>query len=48
MARFTRLDVINTTLDIGLVPLFYNSQVETARTATRSICCGGLEFDAVA
>jgi 2-dehydro-3-deoxyphosphogluconate aldolase/(4S)-4-hydroxy-2-oxoglutarate aldolase len=30
MARFMRLDVINTLLDIGLVPLFYNGDVETS------------------
>src|SRR5512138_1520061 len=30
MARFMRLDVINTLLDIGLVPLFYNADVETS------------------
>jgi 2-dehydro-3-deoxyphosphogluconate aldolase / (4S)-4-hydroxy-2-oxoglutarate aldolase len=30
MARFMRVDVINTLLDIGLVPLFYNGDVETS------------------
>jgi 2-dehydro-3-deoxyphosphogluconate aldolase/(4S)-4-hydroxy-2-oxoglutarate aldolase len=30
MARFMRLDVINTLLGIGLVPLFYNEDVETS------------------
>jgi 2-dehydro-3-deoxyphosphogluconate aldolase/(4S)-4-hydroxy-2-oxoglutarate aldolase len=30
MARFMRLEVINTLLDIGLVPLFYNADVETS------------------
>ena len=30
MARFMRLKVINTLLDIGLVPLFYNGDVETS------------------
>jgi 2-dehydro-3-deoxyphosphogluconate aldolase / (4S)-4-hydroxy-2-oxoglutarate aldolase len=30
MARFMRLEVTNTLLDIGLVPLFYNGDVETA------------------
>lgn len=30
MAQFTRLDVVNTVLGSGLVPLFYNGQVETA------------------
>src|SRR5512145_3472513 len=30
MARFMRLEVINTLLDTGLVPLFYNADVETS------------------
>jgi 2-dehydro-3-deoxyphosphogluconate aldolase/(4S)-4-hydroxy-2-oxoglutarate aldolase len=30
MARFMRLDVINTLLDIGLVSLFYNADVDTS------------------
>ena len=30
MARFMRLEVINTILDIGLVPLFYHGETETA------------------
>ena len=30
MARFMRLEVVNTLLDIGLVPLFYNADVETS------------------
>ena len=28
MARFMRLEVTNTLLDIGLIPLFYNSDVD--------------------
>jgi 2-dehydro-3-deoxyphosphogluconate aldolase/(4S)-4-hydroxy-2-oxoglutarate aldolase len=30
MARFMRLEVVNTLLDIGLVPLFYNPDVQTS------------------
>lgn len=30
MARFMRLEVVNTLLDIGLVPLFYSGDVETS------------------
>jgi 2-dehydro-3-deoxyphosphogluconate aldolase/(4S)-4-hydroxy-2-oxoglutarate aldolase len=41
MARFTRLDVINTILDIGLVPLFYNGQVETAIEIVSACARGG-------
>jgi 2-dehydro-3-deoxyphosphogluconate aldolase / (4S)-4-hydroxy-2-oxoglutarate aldolase len=40
MARFMRLDVINTLLDIGLVPLFYNGDVETSIELT-SACSRG-------
>ena len=41
MARFMRLDVINTILDIGLVPLFYNGQVETAIEIVSACARGG-------
>ena len=40
MARFMRLEVINTLLDIGLVPLFYNPDVDTA-VALASACSRG-------
>ena len=36
MARFDRLTVLNTVLEDGLVPLFYHSDLETAKkVATR-------------
>jgi 2-dehydro-3-deoxyphosphogluconate aldolase/(4S)-4-hydroxy-2-oxoglutarate aldolase len=41
MARFMRLDVINTLLDIGLVPLFYNSDVETTVELASACSRGG-------
>lgn len=41
MARFMRLDVINTLLDIGLVPLFYNGDVETSVELTSACSRGG-------
>src|SRR3989304_2578232 len=41
MARFMRLDVINTLLDIGLVPLFYNSDVETSVELASACSRGG-------
>ncbi len=41
MARFMRLDVINTILDIGLVPLFYDGQVETAIEIVSACARGG-------
>jgi len=41
MARFTRLEVINTLLDIGLVPLFYNADVETSIELASGCSRGG-------
>ena len=41
MARFMRLEVINTLLDIGLVPLFYNADVETSIELAAACSRGG-------
>ncbi len=41
MARFMRLEVISTLLDIGLVPLFYNGDVETAIELASACSRGG-------
>ena len=41
MARFMRLEVINTLLDTGLVPLFYNADVETAVELASACSHGG-------
>ncbi len=41
MARFMRLDVINTVLETGLVPLFYNGEVETAIEVVAACAQGG-------
>ena len=41
MARFMRLEVINTLLDIGLVPLFYNGDVETSVELASACSRGG-------
>jgi 2-dehydro-3-deoxyphosphogluconate aldolase/(4S)-4-hydroxy-2-oxoglutarate aldolase len=41
MARFTRLDVFNTILDIGLIPLFYAGEIETAVEITAALAKGG-------
>ena len=41
MARFMRLDVINILLDIGLVPLFYNGDVETSIELVSACSLGG-------
>jgi 2-dehydro-3-deoxyphosphogluconate aldolase/(4S)-4-hydroxy-2-oxoglutarate aldolase len=47
MARFTRLEVLNAIVDIGLVPVFYNPDVETAKKIAEACAAGGarvLEF----
>ncbi len=44
MARFTRLEVINTLLDIGLVPLFYNGDVGTSIELASACSHGGAKL----
>lgn len=47
MARFTRLDVLNTIVNTGLVPVFYSPDAEVSRQVARAIQAGGcnlLEF----
>jgi 2-dehydro-3-deoxyphosphogluconate aldolase/(4S)-4-hydroxy-2-oxoglutarate aldolase len=41
VARFTRLDVLSTTIDIGLVPIFYHREVETAQRIVAACADGG-------
>ena len=41
MAHFMRLDVINTLLDVGVLPLFYNGEVETAIEIVSAAARGG-------
>jgi 2-dehydro-3-deoxyphosphogluconate aldolase/(4S)-4-hydroxy-2-oxoglutarate aldolase len=41
MARFQRLEVTNILLDAGLLPLFYNSELETAVELTAACARGG-------
>jgi 2-dehydro-3-deoxyphosphogluconate aldolase/(4S)-4-hydroxy-2-oxoglutarate aldolase len=41
MARFSRLEVLNETLRIGLVPVFYNSRVEAAKKVVSACAAGG-------
>ncbi len=41
MARFMRLEVINTLLEIGLVPLFYNADVDTSIELASACLRGG-------
>ena len=47
MARFDRLTVLNTILEGGMVPLFYHSDLETAKQVAGALSSGGsrvLEF----
>ncbi len=47
MARFTRLQVLNTMLETGMVPVFYNADVEVAKKVAAAVMAGGcplLEF----
>ncbi len=47
MARFTRLEVLNTIIDTGLVPVFYHGDVEVTKKVAHAISAGGcrlLEF----
>jgi 2-dehydro-3-deoxyphosphogluconate aldolase/(4S)-4-hydroxy-2-oxoglutarate aldolase len=41
MARFSRLQVLNTVIDTGLVPVFYNSDLEVAKDVVRACIAGG-------
>lgn len=47
MARFARLKVLNTMVETGLVPVFYNSDIEVAKKVAAAVLAGGcplLEF----
>ena len=47
MARFDRLTVLNAVLEVGLVPLFYHGDLETAQQVAGALARGGsrvLEF----
>src|ERR1035438_3838905 len=47
MARFSRLKVLNTMIDTGLVPVFYHPKLEVAREVAAACLAGGcrlLEF----
>lgn len=47
MARFSRLKVLNTMIETGLVPVFYNKDIEIAKEVAKAVVNGGcniLEF----
>jgi 2-dehydro-3-deoxyphosphogluconate aldolase/(4S)-4-hydroxy-2-oxoglutarate aldolase len=41
MARFTRLEVLNTMIDLGLIPVFYHKDVEVAKQIVTACTAGG-------
>ena len=41
MARFDRLTVLHTIIDIGLVPLFYNDDVQLCKDVISALAAGG-------
>ena len=41
MARFNRLEVLNTMVELGLVPVFYNPDLETAKQIVAACRAGG-------
>lgn len=41
MAQFSRLDVLNTSLNIGMVPIFYNADLEKAKAIVAACADGG-------
>ena len=44
MARFSRLDVLNSLLDIGLLPLFYHAEVDVAVEVVSACARGGAQL----
>lgn len=41
MARFSRLEVLNTIVDTGLVPVFYNGDLEVSKKIAEALAAGG-------
>jgi 2-dehydro-3-deoxyphosphogluconate aldolase/(4S)-4-hydroxy-2-oxoglutarate aldolase len=41
MARFSRLQVLNTIIDTGLVPVFYHADINVAQKIVQACCDGG-------
>ena len=44
MARFTRMKVLNTMYEIGLIPVFYHGDLETARNVVAAVSRGGCKL----
>jgi len=41
MSRFTRMQVLNRMYEIGVVPVFYNPDIEVARSIVKAVAAGG-------
>ena len=41
MAKFLRLDVLNKMVELGLVPVFYNADLEVAKKIVAACSAGG-------
>lgn len=44
MARFTRLEVLNSMIDLGLIPVFYHKDVEVAKKIIAACAEGGVRL----
>jgi len=44
MARFSRMQVLNAIYEIGLVPVFYHADIETAKNVAAAISRGGCKL----
>ena len=44
MARYSRLDVLNTMVESGLVPIFYQGEVETTKRIIAACVAGGIRL----
>ena len=44
MARYTRMQVLNTIYDISVVPVFYHPDLETAKNVVAAISRGGCKL----
>ena len=44
MARFARLKVLNKMVETGMVPVFYNADIEVARKVAAAVFAGGCPF----
>ena len=44
MARFSRMQVLNAIYDIGLIPVFYHADLETAKNVMAAVSSGGCKL----